>query len=126
MDRALDEITRRRGEDRLTLLAIAVEEARAAPAAEMRCQLPPEIDGVLKPRIDAVSAIGRMTVRGIAGNEEPPGAIGIRHRKAQVPEADMLELDVELGASRLEEMCLEVEIVPGRAGRYRCMEEPGR
>lgn len=40
-------------------------------------------------------------MRGIAGDEDAPGAVAVRDGDAQVPEADMLEGDVELGADRV-------------------------
>ena len=42
-----------------------------------------------------------MAVRGIAGDEDAADPVAVRDREAQIPEADMLELDVELSAGGL-------------------------
>ena len=66
-----------------------------------------------------------MAVRGVAGDEDAPDAILIGDRDAQVPEADVLELDVEFLADRRMQIAAEIEIVLRGAERHRRMEEPG-
>ena len=73
---------------------------RSGPALQRRGKLPAEIGGVFEAGVDAVAAIGRMAVRGVAGDEDAADAILIRDRDAQVPKADVLELDVEFLADR--------------------------
>src|SRR5215475_10455849 len=124
-NRLLDEIARRRGEYRPPLRVIAVEQGRACPTLERGCELPAEIDGVFKAAVDAIAAIGRMRVGGVAGDEDGPRAIAVGKREAQIPEADMLEADVELGAGRFVKQGLEIEVVARRARGNRGVEEPG-
>ena len=66
-----------------------------------------------------------MAVRGIAGDEDAPVAILIGDGDAQIPEADMLEFDIEFRADRRMQIAAEIEIVLGGAERHRRMEEPG-
>ncbi len=54
-----------------------------------------------------------MRVRGVAGDEDAAGAIPLRHRHAQVPEADVIELAGELEAGDTVEERDKVEICPG-------------
>ena len=88
---------------------------RSGPALQRRRQFPAEIGGVFEAGVDAVTAIGRMAVRGIAGDEDAAHAVLIRDRDAQVPEADVLERDVEFIADRLMQEAAEIEIVFCRA-----------
>ena len=98
---------------------------RAGPALQDGSELPAEIGSVLETGIDAITAIGRVAVRRVAGDEDAARAICVRQCEAQVPEADMLEFNFELGADRLVEKRPEVEIVSRRPKRNRRMEEPG-
>ena len=66
-----------------------------------------------------------MAVRGIAGDEDAADAVLIGDREAQVPEADVLELDVEFVADRLMQEAAEIEIVFCGAERHRRVKEPG-
>src|SRR5437868_6364923 len=65
-----------------------------------------------------------MAVRSVAGDEDPAGAIRVGNREAQVPESDMVELDVEQSAYSLLHIRAEIEVVLRRARRHRRMEEP--
>src|SRR5262249_52777998 len=95
----------------------------AAPAFEPRRELPTEIDRVLQPVVEAEAAIGWMTVRRIAGDEDTADLVLFGHRHPQVPEADMLELAGERKSGRAVEQRAEVEIVAGGVLRHRRMEE---
>ena len=92
---------------------------RSAPALQRRGELPAEIGGVLEAGVDAVAAVGRVAVRGVAGDEHAAGAIGVGGGDAQIPETDMVERNVEFFAGGLMQQAVEVEIVLGRAGRHR-------
>ena len=123
-DRALDEIPRRGQEDRPPLRLVRLQQSRAAPALQHRRQLPAEIGRVLEARVDAVAAIGRVAVGRIAGDEHAAGAILVGGGDAQVPKADMLDLDGELRTGSAVQQGSEVVIVLRRAGRHRGVEEP--
>ena len=92
---------------------------------QSRRKFPAEIGGVFEAGVDAVAAIGRMAVRGVAGDEDAAHAVLIRDRDAQVPKADVLELDVELLADRRMQKAAEIEIVFCRTERHRRVKEPG-
>src|SRR5258708_15719575 len=66
-----------------------------------------------------------MAVGGSAGDENAPAAIVIGGGDAQIPEADVLERDVELRANGRIEIAAEIEIVPAGSERHRGMKEPG-
>src|ERR1700676_523450 len=66
-----------------------------------------------------------MAVRGVAGDKDAPAAIVIGGGDAQIPEADVLEFDIELRAYRRKKAAAEIEIIPGGAERHRRMKEPG-
>src|SRR5262245_34183734 len=61
-----DEIFRRVMEDRTPLFGVRAQQRVAAPAVEPGGELPSEIGRVVEPAVEAVSAIGRMAVGGIA------------------------------------------------------------
>ena len=50
-------------------------------------------------------------MRRVAGDEDAAVAVLARHHDAQVPEADVVELDLELEAGRLLQQAVEVEVV---------------
>src|SRR5919112_4065741 len=122
----LDEVAGCGGEDRLSFLAVRFEQAGSAPSREMGGQLPAEIPGILESRIDSVSAVRRMAVRGVTRDEDPSFPVVVSHCKAQIPEADMLELDVELRADRFIKELAEVEPVLSGTERHRGVEKPAR
>src|SRR6476659_8420249 len=66
-----------------------------------------------------------MAVRRIAGYEDTARAIGIGNGEAQLPEADVVDLDIEFCACRLAHELPEIEVVLRGAGRHRGVEEPG-
>ncbi len=99
-DRSLDEVARRRGEDRAPFGPVAREQTRAGPAPERGIELPGAVHGILEARVDAVAAIGWVAVRGVPGDEDAPGMVGVRHRDPEVPEADMLHFEGDIGANR--------------------------
>src|SRR5712692_8941286 len=68
-DAGLDEVFRSLLENRPPLLAIACEQRLAAPTVERRRKLPTEIDDIVEPIVDALDAIRRLRIRGIAGDE---------------------------------------------------------
>ncbi len=65
-------------------------------------------------------------MRGVAGDEHAARAVAVGDREAQVPETDVLELDIELDTGRFVDQAPEVEVVPGRPGRHRRVKEPRR
>src|SRR3954447_6990390 len=95
-------------EDTLTLGAVGVEQSLAAPALQDRRQLPAEVHRVLEPVVEAESAVRRVRVRGVAGDEGAPGTVFARNLHAQVPEAEVLQVVGELGTDRLVEQLIDV------------------
>src|SRR4051812_27822138 len=64
-----------------------------------------------------------MLVRGVSGDEDAAVAVLARHHDAQVPEADVVKLDLELEARGFLQQAVEVEVVRLGVGRHRRMEE---
>src|SRR5581483_11634226 len=96
LDPGLDKIPAGFQEDRLPLLAIALEQSIAAPALQHGGELPAEIGDVVETVVETVAAIGRMRMRGVAGNEHAADLIAFRDLDAQVPEADIIEFAGEI------------------------------
>jgi hypothetical protein len=86
-DAGFDEVFRGLLENRPPLFAVGRKQRLAAPAVERRSKLPAEIDDVIEPVIEAVSAVRRMRMRGVAGDKDAAGLIGLGDRNAQIPEA---------------------------------------
>src|SRR5262249_6481208 len=84
-----------------------------------------EVPCILQTCVDAIAAVRWVAVRRIAGDEDAALLIGVSDRETQFPKANVLELNVELRPGRGIDMLVEVEIVSGRAGRNRRVEEPG-
>src|SRR5215471_14598873 len=123
-DAGFDEIFRGLLEDRPPLFAVSREQRIAAPAVELRRKLPAEIDDIVEPVVEAIGAVRRMGMRGVAGDEDAAGLVSLGHRDPQVPEADIIEVAGERKASRFLQQSMEVEIVARRIRRHRRMEEP--
>src|SRR5579871_2461954 len=126
LDRFFDEITRGGFEHRPPLGVIGIKEFISCPASQDGSKLPAEIDRVLEARIDAIAAVGRMAVGGVAGDEHSTLAVSIGDRDPQFPETNMLELDVELGTCRRKQVVSKIEIILRRIGRHGSVEKPGR
>src|SRR5262249_57238111 len=92
LDAGLDEIFRCLLEDRAALVGVGFEQRLAAPAVELRGKLPTEIDDVVEAVVEAVGAVGRMRMRGVAGDEHAADLISFGDRDAQIPEADIVEV----------------------------------
>src|SRR5665213_3868799 len=93
VDAAGDEIGAGLLENRAALAAIGHQQLIATPALQSRRQLPAEIADVLEAVVKPVAAIGRVAVRGVAGDEDAPDAIALGDRNAQIPKADMIEFE---------------------------------
>src|SRR6185437_6201340 len=119
-----DEILAGLLEDRMTFFAIGLQELLAAPAFELRLQLPAEIDDVLEPIVEAEAAIRRMAVRRIAGDEDAADLIALGDGHAQIPEADVIELCLEREPRDILDEAVEIVIVGRGAGRHRRVKEP--
>ena len=91
--------------------------------SQPRRKLPAEIDRVLQAVVEAEAAVGRMAVRGVAGDEHAADLVSLGDRDAQVPEADVVELGLERKARRLLQQAEEIEIVPRGVLRHRRVEE---
>src|SRR5579884_505725 len=78
-DAGLDEVFGRLLEDGMALFGIGRKQRLAAPALEHGGKLPAEIDHVVEAVIEAVSAVGGMRMRGIAGDEDVADLILFRH-----------------------------------------------
>ena len=100
-------------EDRAPFLAVRAQQGVAPPALQSGGQFPPEIGGVFEPVIEAVGAVGRVAVRGIAGDEGAPDLVPVGDGDAQVPEADVVEFAREVEAGDLLDQAVEIEIVLG-------------
>ena len=90
-------------EDRPPLLVVGLQQPLAAPALQCGRQLPTQIRRVLQAHVQAEPAIGRVLVASIAGDEHAILAVAAGHHDAQVPEANVVELGVEVEARRLVE-----------------------
>src|SRR5439155_14780934 len=117
------EILRDLLEDRLALVAVGLQQRVAAPAVQLRGQLPAEIDRILQSVVEAEAAIGRMAVRGVAGDEGAADLVFLRDRDPQIPEADVVELDREGKTRSLVQHAGEVEILARGVLRHRRVEE---
>ena len=62
-------------------------------------------------------------MRGVPGDEDSPGAIVLRDRDAQIPEADMFETARELETRGLVQQTGEIVVVARGIGRHRRVEE---
>src|ERR1700736_6701377 len=91
-DAGLDEVFRSLLENRPPLLAVAREQRRAAPTVERRRKFPTEIDDIVEPIVEAIGAIRRMRMRGIAGDEDATRLVSLGDRDAQIPETDIVEM----------------------------------
>ena len=63
--------------DRAALGLVAVEQARRRRRPDRERELPGEVVGVLDAGVHALGAGGRVDVRGIAGHEDPAGAVAV-------------------------------------------------
>jgi hypothetical protein len=112
-------------EDRPPLIAVGRQQCLAAPALQPRRKFPAEVGRILQSIVQAEAAIGRMAVRGVAGDERPAGLILIGHRDAQVPEADVIVFSLEREAGHPFHQAVEVEILAlGTARQRRVEKEP--
>src|SRR6516162_3566203 len=75
-----DKIFRGLLEDWPPLFAVAREQRIAAPALQLCRKFPAEIDDVVEPVVEAIGAVGRMGVRGVAGDEDAAGLVRLGHR----------------------------------------------
>ena len=79
-DETLDEIARGRGKDRATLGIIAVEQRLIPPALDHGGEFPAKIARILKARVDAIAAIGRMAMRRVPRDKGAAFAVIIGNR----------------------------------------------
>ena len=119
LSRFVERVLKGPGASRFLSAFLPFQQRLAAPALQGGGELPAQVARVLQPGVDAVAAVGRMAVRGVAGNEQSARAVVVGDGEAQVPEADVLELHFERRAHRFVEEGLEVEVVGGGAGRHR-------
>src|SRR5262249_38504694 len=122
-DAVLDEVLRRFQEHRAPLFGVGLQQDIAAPALEPGGELPPQIGDIIKTVVEAVAAIGRMAVGGIAGEEDAAHLIFLCHRNTQIPEADIVELAGELEAGGLLQQPVKVVVFLGGVRRNRSVEE---
>src|SRR6202047_2822873 len=95
LDPGGDELVADLLEDRPALLVIGAQQVLAAPPLDTGGKLPAEIGHILEAVVEPEPAIGRMRMRCVARDEDPARAIPLRHRDAQIPEADVIELASE-------------------------------
>src|SRR4029079_567023 len=122
-DARCDEILRHLLEDRPALVAVGLQQGVAAPAVELRRELPAEIDRVLEALFEPEAAVGRMAVRGIAGDEDAADLVVLGDLHAQIPETQVFELGLEWKSGRFFQQALEIEVLPRGVSRRRGMEE---
>src|SRR5262245_33067008 len=72
LDAGGDEVVAGLLEDRAPLVAVGLQQPIATPTLQRGGQLPAEIGHVLEPVVEAETAIGRMAVGGVAGDEHAP------------------------------------------------------
>ena len=65
------------GRDRAAFGFVSVEEIGWGPAVYGRGQLPAQVEGVLDAEVEALAAVGRVDVRGVAGQEDTAGPVGV-------------------------------------------------
>src|SRR5439155_19857216 len=83
-------------EDGLALLTVRIEQFLTAPTLQAGSQFPAEVRRVLEAVVEALAAIGWVLVSCVAGDEDSVFAVGVSHHNAQVPEADVVELGIEV------------------------------
>src|SRR5690348_5217517 len=118
-----DEILGNIAKHRLALRRIGIEQPLAAPAVQLRRQLPAEIDRVLEPVVEAEAAVRRMRMGGIAGDEDAAATIAVGDRVAQRPEAGVVDVAGKIESGCLEERRPEIEAVASGDARDRRVEE---
>src|SRR6201993_1526682 len=119
-----DEILRGLLEDRAPLFAVACKQRIAAPALQLRRKFPAEIDDIVEPVVKAIGAVGRMRMRGIAGDEDAAGLGNLRYRDPQVPEPDIAEVAAKRKAGRFLQQSVKVEIIARGVRRHWRVKEP--
>src|SRR5215471_19568069 len=119
-----DEIFRGLLEDRPSLFAVAGEQRIAAPAVELRRKFPAEIDDIVEPVVEAIGAVRRMGMRGVARYEDAAGTVSLGYGDLQVPETDVIKIAGEWKAGRFLQQSMKVEIVARGVRRHRRVEEP--
>src|SRR5215472_6484470 len=120
----LDDRFSRSREDRAAFGGVAVEQARATPAVQHGGQLPAEVDRVLEPGVEPVSAVRRMAVRRIAGDEHAALPVAVSDVDAQIPEPHVLEVARHAEPGGPLDQRMRVEAGRRRGLAYRRVEEP--
>jgi hypothetical protein len=80
--------------DRLTLEVVAVEEPLAGDAAQDEVDLPRQVVRILDRGVAAKAVGGRVPMRRVADEEDPPHAVFRRDQVVEVPRADLLDRDL--------------------------------
>src|SRR5262245_13079509 len=119
-----DEILRRLLEDWAPLLAIGGEQRAAAPPLQAGRELPAEVGRILEPVVDAVAAVGRVAVSGIAGDEHAADLIALGDRHAHVPVADVVVFGLKLQSDDLLDQGMDVVGLAIDLVGHRRVEEP--
>ena len=104
------------GTHRVALGVIGIQQAFRRHALDHLGQLPSQIDCILHAGLEALPAIGRMDVRGVAGDQHASFAVG-RGLPRRIGEAGDLggTVDAVVGAARGDERL--AEIAPALVGR---------
>src|SRR5271154_6028339 len=95
LDAGFDEILGGFLENGTPFLGIGCKQRVAAPALEFGGELPAEIDHVVEPIVEAISAVRRMRMGCVAGNENAADLVFFGDRDAQIPKADIIEITSE-------------------------------
>jgi hypothetical protein len=66
------------GADRMAFGVVGVQQAGWRPATYLGRQLPADVDRVLQPEVEALAAHREVDVRGVAGEQHPPGPVPLR------------------------------------------------
>src|SRR5579859_5298959 len=120
-----DKILCRGQKNRAPLFIVGLKKIGTSPSLQCGGELPAEIPRILESRVDAVSAIGRMAMRSVTRDEDAATAICVSRGNAQIPQADVIEFDIEFGPDGGVQITAKVEILLGRPERNRLMKEPG-
>jgi hypothetical protein len=64
------------------LVVVAVQQPRRSPAPDLSGELPAEVDGVLDPEVEPLTADRRVDVRGVAGQQHSAGAVPLGQPRA--------------------------------------------
>jgi hypothetical protein len=96
---------------RVPLGVVAVEQARPGPSGKHGGELPDQVVHVLDASVGALRRERRHHVRGVAGQEHPPGAEPVGDPHGRLPRLHAEDLDVDVGTDQPPELAGPVRLV---------------